>query len=533
MSESETRNWGEYVRGRLDATSGAVDEGVVLEWVQHAEAAFVAARADGASAAEADAQVRGLIDQWAAELTGVRRRRFDRLAVEPPTGTSRGWAGMGHDFCYGVKLLLRQPLFTLVATLLVAVGVGATTTLSSLTYAVLLKPLTWPDADRLVRLSEHRPGETHPIPRSITNGTYYAWSNAPHTIDAIAGYYQGNDAITVRGDTRHVRVVSATASLFSVIPAHPLAGRFFAQAEEPDGANYVIVLSETVADLLFATPAGAVGQDVGMDGHQYRVIGVADRRFAFPTSDVGAWIPIRIPPVVISTQSGEAESVSMFGGIARLKPGVTPEQAAAEATARTQLTPALGLVGMAVFGTKNKPIVSAVPYLTALIADVRPALYVLVAGVVLLFLVAIGNVAGMQLARTTTRRREVAIRSALGAAPSRLARQLMTENLAIGGLGGLAGWLLSMALHQLLPRLLPADFPRLDGFHADWRVIAFALGSAVAASVVFGAAPALLARRLNLVQTLVEDGQAPTGPGVRTKVGRHVRMLLRRKMCFA
>ncbi len=514
-----TEPWAAYIRARLRTIQTSPDEGVILEWAQHAESAFAAARADAASPAEADAHVRALIDEWCAHLAGLGRRPRRLPAVEAPPTLAHGWTGVWQDFRHGVRLLARQPGFAAVAVLLIAVGVGATTTLSSLTYAVLLKPLPWLDADRILRLSEHREGETHSLPNTITNATYLAWVDAPKTIEALAGYQSlGTSTMTVRGQASRVRVVSATASLFAVVPARRVAGRVFTAAEQPVGANHVIVLAEDLARRLYASAWNAVDQTLDLDGATYRVVGVVGREFGFPTSEVSAWIPLAITPVV--PPDGHGRSLAMLSGVARLKPGVTPEQVAAEGTARAKSAPEFGLVGMAVFGTQNKPTVSAVTYLDSLTSTVRPALYVIVVGVGLLFVVAIANVAGMQLARTTTRRREVAIRSALGAAPGRLARQLLTENLAIGALGGAAGWLLSLALHRLLPQLLPASFPRLDGFRADWRVTLFALGSACLASVVFGAFPALIARRQNLVEALVEDSLAPAGGGSRTKVGR-------------
>jgi putative ABC transport system permease protein len=526
------RSWAPYIRSRLTPTHPAPDESVVLEWAQHAEAAFAAARADEATEEEADARVCALIDEWCAHVTGLERRPHRSAAVDPPPAGSRGFTGVWQDFRYGVRLLARQPGFAAVATLLIAVGVGATTTLSSLTYAVLLKPLPWPDADRIVRLTEHREGETHSMPNTITNATYLAWVDAPQTIEALAGYESSSTStMTVRGQASRVRVASATASLFAVIPARRVAGRLFTAAEQPVGANQVIVLAEDLARRLYTSASSAIGQNLDLDGTTYRVVGVVGREFGFPTSEVAAWIPLDIPPVV--HPDGQGRSLSMLSGVARLKPGVAPEAVAAEGTARAKNAPEFGLVGMAVFGTKNKPTVRAVRYLESLTADVRPALFVIVAGVSLLFLVAIANVAGMQLARTTTRRREVAIRSALGAAPGRLARQLLTENLAIGALGGAAGWLLSMALHQLLPRLLPASFPRLDGFRADWRVTLFAIGSAIVAGVVFGTFPALIARRQNLVEALVEDSLAPAGGGTRTRIGRLRAVILASQVAIA
>ncbi|HYL39825.1 MAG TPA: ABC transporter permease, partial [Candidatus Binatus sp.] len=268
----------------------------MLEWAQHAEAAFAAARADEVTPADADARVQALIDEWCANLAGLGQRPHRPAAIDPPPAVSHGWTGVWQDFRYGIRLLARQPGFTAVATLLIAVGVGATTTLSSLTYAVLLKPLPWPDANRIVRLSEHREGETHAIPNTITNATYLAWADAPQTIEALAGYESSNTStMTVRGQASRVQVAWATASLFAVVPARRVAGRLFTAAEQRVGANQVIVLAEDLARRLYASASNAVGQDLDLDGTTYRVVGVVGPEFGFPTSEVMAWIPLDIP----------------------------------------------------------------------------------------------------------------------------------------------------------------------------------------------------------------------------------------------
>ena len=512
-------NWDEYIRERLSAARRTADDDVILEWAQHAAAAEVAARAEGSDAAAAEAHARALVDDWCANVGGVplahRARRPD--AVAPPPAASPRGVGVGQDVRYGLRRLARQPGFALVATLLIAIGVGATTTLSSLTYDVLLKPLPFP-ADRLIRLAEHRAGETHTIPNIVTNGTYLSWSKAPTTIEALAAWNIGTSTMTARGDAHRVRVVSATASLFAVVPTRPIAGRLYTADEERPGADHVIVLGAVAAERVAAAPAEVVGATIDLDGTPYRVIGVVNEASTFPAGDAGAWIPLNIPEVV--SPDGRTRSVSLTSAVARLKPGMTPQQAASESSARAQAAPDLGMVGMAVFGTTNKPTLTATRYLDSVTADVRPALVVMVVAVLLLFGVAIANVAGMQLVRMTSRRREIAIRSALGASPGRLVRQLTVENLVIGAAGGIVGWLLSLGLHQLLPRLLPATFPRLEGFHADWRVLATAIVSAGGAGLVCGLVPALIARRQNLVAALVEDSQAPAGGGSRTRIGR-------------
>jgi hypothetical protein len=214
--------------------------------------------------------------------------------------------------------------------------------------------------------------------------------------------------------------------------------------------------------------ADAIGKTVELDGERFRVVACMPRDFAFPNRTIKPWMPLRVPPVLSADPSSRA--ISLFRSVGRLRDGVTPAQAAAEGTARGVSAPNLGMVGTAVFGTQGPPRVSATPYLESLTADVKPALYILFAAVVLLLAASVANVAGMQLTRATTRRREMAVRAALGAGPARLARQLLTENLVIGAAGGLLGWLVALALHGALPKFLPADFPRTDEILAESRI---------------------------------------------------------------
>ena len=203
-----------------------------------------------------------------------------------------------------------------------------------------------------------------------------------------------------------------------------------------------------------------------------------------------------------------------------LGPGITPAQASADGTARSRSGPDLGMVGVAMFGTKGAVTVTATQYLEAVTADVRPALVVLLWAVGLLVLAGTANIAGQQLARTLGRAREHAIRSALGAGTGRITRQLVTESVVLGVAGGIGGFALAAGLHQVLPSLMPADFPRLDDVAIDWRVASFAAAAALLASLVFGLLPSRLAARRNLVQSLTEDGQAPVAAGMRSQAGR-------------
>src|SRR5579862_556274 len=507
--------WRAEVRGALRRQGLPEDDDVVEELAQHAAASFEAGRADGLSTAAASDHVRQLIDGWSRGATRPRR-----VSEHISEGERRGhFIGFVQDVRYGIRLLRRQPGFAVLAILLIAMGVGAATTLGHVTYAVLVQPLRWPGADRIVLVSETREGQTRTFPGILTNATYLAWRDAPSTLDNIAGYTSRVATLTVGDGPERIRVASATASLFAVLQARALQGQLYTSDNEADGGNQVIAIGFGLWQRRFGERMDAIGSTLELDGDRYRIVAVMAKGFAFPTTATQAWIPMRVPPV-LNAADPQARSISLFRAVGRLRDGATVSQAAAEGTARGRSAPSLGLVGTAVFGTQGPPRVSAQPYLESITADVRPGLLMLLAAVGLLLFAAIANVAGMQLARASTRRREVAIRSALGAGAGRLARQLLTENLIIGAAGGVAGWLLSVGLHHLLPQMLPADFPRADEIPSDWRVLAFAIGCAMSASLLFGSLPAVLARRINLVETLVEDGSAPVGHGLRSRVGR-------------
>ena len=248
-----------------------------------------------------------------------------------------------------------------------------------------------------------------------------------------------------------------------------------------------------------------LGRSLRVDGKPFRVVAVMPRAFAFPDGDTRAWTPM----TVRFTKGG----LSMFSAIARLKPGVTPAQAAAEGTARARGGPDPGPVVMAVFGSRAPAQITAVPFLEAQTAGVRPAILTFLAAVALLLVAAVGNVAGLQLARGAARRREMAIRAALGAGGWRLVRQTLAENVVIGVAGGVGGLCLAAALGRALPSLLPAAFPRLHDVRMDLWVAMFAIGVSVLASAASALLPAFQARRVQVVESLAEDGRGAGGGG--------------------
>ena len=426
-------------------------------------------------------------------------------------------SGVAHDVRYAARLLRRQPRYALLAGLTMALGIGTTTVLFSVTYGVLLKPLAWPHSDQLVLLTETR-GGSPPRFGSFSNAAYLAWRGEAATVEDLAAWSQRTMTLTGAGDPERIRVVEASASLFPVLGARPLIGSLFRESDELSKDGAVIVLSEGLWRQRFGADPGALGGLVQLDAQAHRIIGVLPDAVAYPNRQARAWIPFRIVPTT-------GNYLSMFDAIARLRPDATPAQAAAEGTARGRVAPDTGMTTTAIFGRAGPLEIRAVPLRDALTSDVRRPLVVLLVAVGLLLATATANVASLQLARATTRRRELAIRAALGAGLARVMRQLLVESLLLGVVGGGGGLALAWLLHRLAPSVLPADFPRIGDLRLDALVVLFTVLVSVLTSVISGLLPGLRVRRLNLVESLAEGGTAPGGTGGRTRIAQ-TRMLI-------
>ena len=505
---------------RLRAAFGdrAPDADIVEELAQHAADAFQSSRADGCDEAEAAAIVDRQIAEWAHGAPALTRRpRTPPAPVPPPPAPSR-LTGLLNDLRYALRVLRRQPGYTATAIVTLALGIGATTIIFSVLYGVLLKPLPWPAGERLVRVSETRRGATSAFGAVLTNAGYLPWRDHPATLEGLAGWSSGVSTLADGADPQRVRVVSVTPGLFPLLGVRPVLGALFREGDEVPGSEKVVVLSHALWTERFGGSRSVVGRAIRLDGQPHRVAAVMPASFAFPDREARAWVPLFVPPV--SDGKSEQRTLSMFAGIGRLRPGVTPAQAAAEGTARAHGGTDLGLVGIAVFGTKALPDVVVTPFLQAQTADVRPAILVFFAAVGLLLVTATANVASLQLARATGRRREIAIRTALGASVRSLARQFLVESSLVGLAGGAAGVVLALGLHRALPALLPAGFPRLDEISIGLPVLALALVASLASGVAFGLLPALQARRLALVDSLSEDGLASVGASAGSRTHR-------------
>jgi len=518
------RKWKARVAAAFADRHVLPDADVVEELAQHASAAFEAARADGLNDDAAVARVGGLIETWCDDPAVARHRPKRRAAIAPPSAGGSAWSGVIQDIAYGLRLLRRQPGFAFVTILTMALGIGATTTLFSVAYGVLMKPLPWADADRLVRITETRTGHEPRVRGTMSNGPYREWAAQHGTLESIGGWINIAPAMFAigGGEPAPLQMVSVTPSLFTVLKARPLLGRLFNgdDVPAPQGATppqRFVILSYGAWQERFGGAVDAVGRVVQLNGRPVTVVGVMPREFAFPDRETRAWMPWSPSPVRLP-DGGQA--MQIFSALARLRQGASAEQASAEGTSRARGAPDPGMTAVALFGGNGPAEIRAVPAVAQMTADVRPALLVLLAAVVLLLVTAIANVASLQLARAEARRREIAIRAAIGAGLGRLTRQLVIENAIFSIGGGAVGVALAVALHRALPSLLPADFPRVDAIAIDWRVVVFAAGVSMAAGVVCGLAPAWHARRVDLVESLSEDGSAPVGHGLRLRTAR-------------
>lgn len=511
-------DWKSRIREAFATTAHVPDDDVIEELAQHARAMYEAARADGASPDEAGRRVMVQVGLWRDEANVLRRQSRRASLVEPSPSETAGWLhGISQDVRYSLRLLRRQGRYALLVILTIALGIAATTTLFSVTYGVLMKPLPWRGADRLVFVKETRGGRA-PRFGDITNAAYLAWRDDAKTIENIAAWSMRTTTLSGAGEPERVRIVAASASVFAVLEARPLVGSLFRESDETLSGSSVVVLSERLWRRRFGGDAGVVGRAIRFDGEPYTIVGVLPDDLAFPDTQTLAWIPFHVP-------AAAGNYLSLFSAIAKLRPGATAAQAAAEGTGRGRFAPDTGLTTMALFGNKGTIELSATPMRDALTKDVRRPLVVLLVAVALLFVTATANVASLQLARATTRRREIAIRAALGAGGARLTRQLAVESLVLALAGGVSGLVLATVLHRFLPSLLPADFPRVDALRVDAAVVIFALLVSMAAGVAFGVLPALRARRLNLMDALSEDGAAAVAGGVRSRTAR-LRMLI-------
>jgi predicted permease len=412
------------------------------------------------------------------------------------------------DIRYALAGLRRTPGFTATALTTLTLGIGGATAVFSIVQAVLLRPLPYPEPDRLVRLWEEHPGGVSPAGnRWLSRPTYAVWRQNPRTLDAIGGYTVGDRTVVIDGEPIRMAGSRVSSTIFGMLGSTAAVGRFFTEAEDQAGADRVIVLSAEVWRERFAARADILGRPLIVDGDSYTIVGVARPELRFPAPGVAFWIPYALP-----TSAAQPEGAVVFTCLARLKPGMTAAQAEAEGTAAARSAPPHRLTGF-FFGNGGEPIVHARTLLDDMTVTARPALSLMAVAIGLVLLVACANVANLFLSRGVARQREMAIRSAIGASRSRLLQQLFTESTVLSAGGGLLGLWLAWTVVRALPAMAPARLPRGGEIEFDGSVAAFCAVTTMLAAILCGIAPALHGARAGLGKVLRSTGvSAGTGP---------------------
>jgi putative ABC transport system permease protein len=429
---------------------------------------------------------------------------------------------MLQDLRYAIRSLRRAPGFASVVALTIAMGIGTATAMFSVLYGVLLRPLPYPNGDRLVRVWEENPGASSGTGamtgnRWLSNRTYHAWLEHARTIDTLGGYSSYEYPIELRGQRLAARVSPISPSLLEALGASPTTGRLFADADADRHAEPVALLSEPLWRDATGGDESVIGQQMSIDGEAHRVVGVLPASFQFPDRAVRVWVPLAIPR--ISTDPAQSGATMAFTAVGRLRAAVTREQAATEGTPAARSVPRPGSAAF-FFGSGGGPVVVHVrPLADDMSSEVRPAILVLAAAVGLLLIAACANVANLLLSRGVVRQREIAIHAALGASRARVARQLLTEHALLSALGGSLGVLFAWWLVRLMPRFAPPGFPRLDDISMDVRTLVFALCASVVTAVVAGLLPLIRGSREDVASAIRGGDRAGTS-GFRDRSAR-------------
>ena len=405
---------------------------------------------------------------------------------------------MINDIKYALRLFAKNPAFTLVSLLTLALGIGANTAIFSLVNSILLKPLPYPEPDRLVRVIQASP-KLGLATWGVSQADFNAYREQNRSFEALAIYNAGGINLTGEGEPERLPVSNVTADFFKVLGVNPILGRTFQEGEDTAGRNDVCVISYGFWQRRFAADQNVVGRTLKLNQTPVQIVGVMPANFRFPRAEIDLWVPLAF----------DAKRVApyFFQVVGRLKPDVPPAQAQAHTTEILQnfgrqnpnLSEAVGL------NEGNGPRTIVTPLKEAMIGKTQKPLLVLLAAVALVLLIACANVANLLLARATARTREMVVRIALGATRGRLLRQLLTESVLLSTLGALAGVALAAYGIQLLDKLPIAGIARIDEVRFSGSVLAFTAALAVLTGLLFGVVPALRAHAMG-VSTGLRDG---------------------------
>jgi predicted permease len=406
------------------------------------------------------------------------------------------------DIRFAARTLRKNAGFTVVAVATLALGIGGNTAIFSMVNGVLLNPLPFPDPDRLVTLHESKPNFEQ---GSISYPNFLDWQRDNRTFSSMAVSRRYAFSLTGRGEAEQVKAEFVTADFFPLLGVNPILGRTFTQSEEQPGAGPVALISEGLWRRKFGAAADVLGKTVTLDGKDFTIVGVIPAGFrlltpSFHEQDIYAPIRQWTNPLLMKRSAGLG-----LHGIGRLKPGVTIAQARADMAEVTRN------LATAFPDADHGISASILPLKDQMVGDARPFLLVLLAAVGFVLLIVCVNVASLLMARSSARSREFAVRIALGASRQRVIRQVLTESILLGVVGGGIGLLLAAwGMHTALG-LLPDAIPRAEEIGIDFRVLAFTVIVSLLAGILFGLAPALKTSQADPHTALKDGGRGASG----------------------
>ena len=403
-----------------------------------------------------------------------------------------------------LRRLVRFPAFTSIAVLTLAIGIGANTAIFSVVNGILIKPLQYPDSDRLVAINHSAPGV------NIQNAgaapfLYFTYLDHAKSFSGLGLWRGDNDTITGLGDPEEVRTVDMNEGVLRALGVKPLLGRLFSKEDDAPGSAETMILSYGYWQRRFGGDPSVIGRRVLMDGRPREVIGVLPASFSFLNRDAAAFVPMHFDRAKVFLGNFS------YHGVARLAPGVTLEQATAE---MTRLIPVAidsypPFPGFSLQLFKDARLTATPQTLKQdIVGDIGRVLWILMGTIGMVLLIACANVANLLLVRTDGRQQELAIRAALGAGWGRIARELMTESLALGALGGVAGLGLAYGGLRILTTLAPANLPRLQDITINAPVLLFTFLISLLAGALFGVVPVVKYAGLHLNNALRAGGRS-------------------------